>query len=223
MHALEAALHDDINHVDWMTDTTKKQAIIKLNAIQNKIGYPDKWRDYSTLKIVRGDALGNSLRSNTFEFRRQLNKIGKPLDKKEWGMTPPTVNAYYNPLQNDINFPAGILQPPFYDFKADDGLNFGGIGAVIGHELTHGFDDSGRQFDAEGNLKDWWTPEDDKAFEQRAQCLVALGRGDEAEAALKKMVERGEARFAGHAVSALAAIAMEGKRYGEAARLRPAS
>ncbi|PYP93292.1 MAG: M13 family peptidase [Candidatus Angelobacter sp. Gp1-AA117] len=172
VHALEAALHDDINHVDWMTDTTKKQAIIKLNAIQNKIGYPDKWRDYSTLKIVRGDALGNSLRSNTFEFRRQLNKIGKPLDKKEWGMTPPTVNAYYNPLQNDINFPAGILQPPFYDFKADDGLNFGGIGAVIGHELTHGFDDSGRQFDAEGNLKDWWTPEDDKAFEQRAQCLV---------------------------------------------------
>ena len=172
VQALEAALHDDINHLDWMTDITKKQAIIKLNAIQNKIGYPDKWRDYSTLKIVRGDALGNSLRSNTFEFRRQLNKINKPLDKKEWGMTPPTVNAYYNSLQNNINFPAGILQPPFYDFKADDGLNFGGMGAVIGHELTHGFDDSGRQFDADGNFKDWWTQEDAKAFQQRAQCLV---------------------------------------------------
>ena len=146
--------------------------MIKLEAIQNKIGYPDKWRDYSTLKIVRGDALGNSLRSNAFEFRRQLNKVGKPLDKQEWGMTPPTVNAYYNPTQNNINFPAGILQPPFYDFKADDGLNFGGIGAVIGHELTHGFDDQGRLFDPVGNLKDWWTPEDAKAFEQRAQCLV---------------------------------------------------
>src|SRR5437764_754178 len=172
VQALEAALRQDISSLDWMTETTKKQALIKLEAIQNKIGYPDKWRDYSTLKIVRGDALGNSLRSNAFEFRRQVNKIGKPLDKQEWGMTPPTVNAYYNPTQNNINFPAGILQPPFYDFKADDGLNFGGIGAVIGHELTHGFDDQGRLFDPVGNLKDWWTPEDAKAFEQRAECLV---------------------------------------------------
>jgi putative endopeptidase len=172
VHELEAALKEDITNLPWMTEVTKKQALIKLAAIQNKIGYPDKWRDYSALKIVRGDALGNSLRANAFEFRRQLNKIGKPLDKQEWGMTPPTVNAYYNPLQNNINFPAGILQPPFYDFKADDALNFGGIGAVIGHELTHGFDDSGRQFDAQGNLRDWWTPEDGKAFEQRAQCLV---------------------------------------------------
>jgi predicted metalloendopeptidase len=170
--ALEAALRQDITELSWMTDTTKKQALIKLEAIENKIGYPDHWRDYSTLKIVRGDALGNSLRANEFETRRQLNKIGKPLDKQEWGMTPPTVNAYYNPTQNNINFPAGILQPPFFDFKADDGLNFGGIGAVIGHELTHGFDDEGRQFDAVGNLHDWWTPEDGKAFEERAQCLV---------------------------------------------------
>ena len=172
VQALEAALKEDITNLPWMTDATKKQALVKLDAIQNKIGYPNKWRDYSSLKIVRGDALGNFNRANEFEVRRQLNKIGKPLDKQEWEMTPPTVNAYYNPFENDINFPAGILQPPFYDFKADDGLNFGAIGAVIGHELTHGFDDQGRKFDAEGNLKDWWTPEDAKAFEERAQCLV---------------------------------------------------
>jgi putative endopeptidase len=172
VHALEDALGRDIQGLDWMSDTTKKQAMIKLAAIMNKIGYPSKWRDYSALKIVRGDALGNSLRANEFEVHRQLNKIGKPLDKQEWQMTPPTVNAYYDPLENDINFPAGILQPPFYDFKADDALNFGGIGAVIGHELTHGFDDQGAQFDAEGNLKSWWTPEDEKAFKERTQCIV---------------------------------------------------
>jgi predicted metalloendopeptidase len=124
------------------------------------------------LKIVRGDALGNSLRANAFEVHRQLAKIGKPLDKQEWQMTPPTVNAYYDPTENDINFPAGILQPPFYDFKADDALNFGGMGAVIGHELTHGFDDQGALFDPEGNLKNWWTPEDEKAFKERTQCIV---------------------------------------------------
>ena len=172
VQALEEALRQDITNLPWMTETTKKQALIKLEAIQNKIGYPNKWRDYSTLKVVRGDALGNSLRANEFELQRQLNKIGKALDRQEWGMTPPTVNAYYNPLQNNINFPAGILQPPFFDFKADDGLNFGSIGAVIGHELTHGFDDQGRQFDKDGNLRDWWTAEDGKAFEQRAQCIV---------------------------------------------------
>lgn len=170
--ALEEALRQDITTLPWMTEATKKQALIKLDAIANKIGYPSKWRDYSTLKIVRGDALGNSIRSNEFEVRRQLNKIGKPLDKQEWQMTPPTVNAYYDPTENNINFPAGILQPPFYDFKADDGLNFGAIGAVIGHELTHGFDDQGRQFDKDGNLRDWWTEEDGKAFDQRAQCIV---------------------------------------------------
>lgn len=172
VQALEAALRQDITSLPWMTETTKKQALIKLDAIQNKIGYPSKWRDYSALEIVRGDALGNSVRSNEFEFQRQLNKIGKPRDTQEWLMTPPTVDAYYDPTENDVNFPAGTLQPPFFDFKADDGLNFGAIGGGIGHELTHGFDDQGRQFDKDGNLKDWWTPEDAKAFEQRAQCLV---------------------------------------------------
>jgi predicted metalloendopeptidase len=169
---LEAALHQDISELPWMSEVTKKQALVKLAAVQNKIGYPSKWRDYTALKIVRGDALGNSMRANAFETHRQLAKIGKPLDKQEWQMTPPTVNAYYNPTENDINFPAGILQPPFYDFKADDALNFGGMGAVIGHELTHGFDDEGALFDPEGNLKNWWTPEDEKAFKERTQCIV---------------------------------------------------
>ncbi|MGE5242790.1 MAG: M13 family metallopeptidase [Betaproteobacteria bacterium] len=172
VHELESALQQDITNLDWMTEATKKQALVKLHAITNKIGYPDRWRDYSTLSIVRGDALGNSARANAFEFRRQLNKIGKPLDKSEWGMTPPTVNAYYNPLENNVNFPAGILQPPFYSASRDAALNFGGAGAVIGHELTHGFDDQGRLFDADGNLKDWWTPEDAKAFQDRTSCLV---------------------------------------------------
>jgi predicted metalloendopeptidase len=172
VNQLEAALHQDISELPWMSDVTKKQALVKLDAIRNKIGYPAKWRDYSALKIERGDALGNSLRANAFETHRQLAKIGKPLDKQEWQMTPPTVNAYYDPTENNINFPAGILQPPFYDFKADDALNFGGMGAVIGHELTHGFDDQGALFDPEGNLKNWWTPEDEKAFKDRTQCIV---------------------------------------------------
>ncbi|PYX87210.1 MAG: M13 family peptidase [Acidobacteria bacterium] len=172
IHALEKALESDIKGLSWMTDTTKQAALVKLAVIANKIGYPDKWRDYSTLEIVRGDALGNQQRADAFEFRRQLKKIGKDVDKMEWGMTPPTVNAYYNPVENNINFPAGILQPPFYDNKMDDAVNFGGIGAVIGHELTHGFDDEGRQFDAQGNLRDWWTPQDQKAFNERAQCIV---------------------------------------------------
>ena len=172
VHELEAALEKDIHALTWMTDATKKEALVKLHAVTNKIGYPDRWRDYSALTIVRGDALGNSQRANAFEFHRQLNKIGKPVDKTEWSMTPPTVNAYYNPLQNNINFPAGILQSPFYNVKTDRGVNYGGAGAVIGHELTHGFDDQGRQFDARGNLKDWWTPADAKAFVERAQCFV---------------------------------------------------
>ena len=172
VNQLEAALHQDISELPWMSEVTKKQALVKLAAIQNKIGYPAKWRDYSALKIEPGDALGNSLRANAFESHRQLAKIGKPLDKQEWQMTPPTVNAYYDPTENNINFPAGILQPPFYDFKADDALNFGGMGAVIGHELTHGFDDQGALFDAEGNLHDWWTPADQKAFKERTQCIV---------------------------------------------------
>jgi len=169
---IEAAMSQDLNQLTWMTPATKKRALDKLHGVTNKIGYPDKWRDYSALRIVRGDALGNSLRSNEFEMNRQLQKIGKPVDRQEWGMTPPTVNAYYDPQMNNINFPAGILQPPFFDKQADDAINYGAIGAVIGHELTHGFDDEGRQFDAQGNLDDWWTTADAKAFDKREQCLV---------------------------------------------------
>jgi endothelin-converting enzyme/putative endopeptidase len=169
---VEGALERDINALDWMTDATKRQAFAKLHATANKIGYPDQWRDYSALSIERGDAVGNSHRANTFEVHRQLSKIGKPVDKNEWGMTPPTVNAYYNPLENNINFPAGILQPPFYGAGRDAAINYGGAGAVIGHELTHGFDDQGRQFDGSGNLKDWWTPDDAAAYKQRSSCLV---------------------------------------------------
>jgi putative endopeptidase len=155
-----------------MTASTRQQALAKLRGISNKIGYPDKWRDYTALTIERGDAVGNSHRANAFEFHRQLNKINKAVDKNEWSMTPPTVNAYYNPLENNINFPAGMLQPPFYAAGRDAALNYGGAGAVIGHELTHGFDDQGRQFDAAGNLNDWWTADDSKAFTERANCFV---------------------------------------------------
>ena len=172
VHELEAALKQDITELSWMTAETKKQALEKLSRIDNKIGYPDKWRDYSTLNIVRGDALGNSLRANQFEFNRQLKKVGQPVDRSEWEMSPPTVNAYYNPLENNVNFPAGILQPPFYDQKADDAVNYGAIGVVIGHELTHGFDDQGSQFDADGNLRDWWTPKDREQFDKLEQCFV---------------------------------------------------
>jgi putative endopeptidase len=170
--AIEKALSKDIEELPWMTAETKKQAHIKLAAITNKIGYPEKWRDYSALKIVRDDALGNFARARAFEQQRQLAKIGKPVDLGEWLMSPPTVNAYYSPQTNSINFPAGILQPPFYDNTLDDAVNFGGIGAVIGHELTHGFDDQGRQFDLKGNMRDWWTEQDGKEFEKRADCFV---------------------------------------------------
>ena len=172
VHELEAALKADITDLSWMTPDTKKQALEKLSRIDNKIGYPDKWRDYGKLNIVRGDAIGNSVRANQFEFNRQLGKIGKPVDRNEWGMTPPTVNAYYNPLENNVNFPAGILQPPFYDYRADDSTNFGSIGVVIGHELTHGFDDEGSQFDANGNLRDWWTSKDKEEFNKLEECFV---------------------------------------------------
>jgi predicted metalloendopeptidase len=172
VHELEAALKQDIGELSWMGPATKKQALDKLAHIDNKIGYPNKWRDYSTLEIVRGDAMGNSLRANAFEFRRQLNKIGKPVDRQEWEMTPPTVNAYYNPLENNVNFPAGILQPPFYDKNADASTNLGAVGAVIGHELTHGFDDEGSQFDAQGNLRNWWTPQDEERFKKLEGCFV---------------------------------------------------
>ncbi len=169
---IENAMDRDIDTLDWMSATTKTRAKEKLHWVANKIGYPDKWRDYSKLEVKPEDALGNTLRANEFENDRQLNKIGKPVDHSEWGMTPPTVNAYYDPSMNDINFPAGILQPSFYDPKQDDAVNYGHIGAVIGHELTHGFDDEGKKFDAKGNLSDWWTAEDTKKFEGRTDCLV---------------------------------------------------
>jgi len=169
--ALEKSLNRNIDELPWMTPETKKQALIKLAAIRNKIGYPDKWRDYSKLRVDRADLVGNVLRAGEFESNRQLEKIGKPVDKLEWGMTPPTVNAYYSGSNNEIVFPAGILQPPFFDNSMDDPVNLGGIGLVIGHELTHGFDDKGRKFDAKGNLRDWWTEKDAKEFEQRAACI----------------------------------------------------
>ena len=172
VHDIEAAMGRDIDSLDWMSPATKVRAKEKLHAVANKIGYPDKWRDYSSLKIAPDDAFGNSERATEFENDRELNKIGKPVDHSEWGMTPPTVNAYYDPSMNDINFPAGILQPSFYDKSQEDAVNYGHIGAVIGHELTHGFDDEGKKFDAKGNLSDWWTPEDTKKFESRTDCLV---------------------------------------------------
>jgi len=169
---IEQAMEEDLNQLSWMGPETKKQALEKLHAVVNKIGYPDKWRDYSSVEIKPDDFVGNVHRATTFEAKRQLAKIGKPLDRGEWGMTPPTVNAYYNPQMNDINFPAGVLQPPLYDPKLDDAPNYGNTGGTIGHELTHGFDDEGRQFDSKGNLRDWWTKEDSEQFEKRAQCIV---------------------------------------------------
>ncbi len=168
---IEEAMERDLSTLPWMTDATRKQALLKLHTIVNKIGYPDKWRDYSSVDIKRDDFFGDIDRADRFEYRRDIAKIGKPLDRTEWGMTPPTVNAYYNPQMNDINFPAGVLQPPLFDSKLDDAPNYGNTGATIGHELTHGFDDEGRQFDAKGNLKDWWTPEDSKEFESRVKCV----------------------------------------------------
>jgi putative endopeptidase len=168
---LESSLRKDISDLDWMTIKTKQQALAKLATFVKKIGYPDKWRDYSALTIVRGDLVGNSKRANEFEHRRQLAKIGKPVDRAEWLMSPPTVNAYYNPLMNEIVFPAGILQPPFFDRSLDDAVNYGAIGGVIGHEMTHGFDDQGRQFDKDGNLSDWWTESDAMQFTKRTDCV----------------------------------------------------
>ena len=168
---IEQAMQSEIEHLDWMNPATKTEALRKLHAVRNKIGYPDKWRDYSKLEIQPGAYFGNALRATRFENARQWAKVGKPVDRTEWGMTPPTVNAYYDPQMNDINFPAGVLQPPLYDPKSDDAPNYGNTGSTIGHELTHGFDDEGRQFDAQGNLKDWWTKEDAQGFEDRINCL----------------------------------------------------
>jgi predicted metalloendopeptidase len=169
---VQAAMGDAIKNCQWMDDKTKQEALKKLAAITIKIGYPDKWRDYSTLKIDRSSYAMNAMRASEFETNRQLKKIGKPVDRSEWGMTPPTVNAYYNPNLNEIVFPAGILRPPFFNADADDAMNYGGIGAVIAHEISHGFDDQGRQYDAQGNLRDWWSAESAKKYKERAAKVV---------------------------------------------------
>jgi len=170
---LKDAMREHITKLDWMDDSTKTAALKKLNSFGVKIGYPDKWRDYSKLSIDRKSYFGNLRRAAAFNVAFNLNKIGKPVDKTEWGMTPPTVNAYYSATRNEIVFPAGILQHPFFDFKADDAVNYGGMGAVIGHEISHGFDDQGSKFDADGNLKMWWTAETRKKFEERTALLGA--------------------------------------------------
>jgi endothelin-converting enzyme/putative endopeptidase len=169
---IEDSMQSEIQALPWMGAATKQQALAKLHSIANKVGYPDQWRDYSALEITRGDEMGNTQRAAWFEFRRQLAKIGKPVDHAEWTMTPPTVNAYYDPQKNDINFPAGILQSPLFSAKSDAAPNYGNTGGTMGHELTHAFDDEGSQFDEKGNLRNWWTDADRKAFEQRAQCVV---------------------------------------------------
>lgn len=172
VHQIERQMAKDLDSVSWMSAETKQQALIKLHAVANKIGYPDKWRDYSSVKILDNDYFGNWYRANEFESKRERDKIGKPADRSEWEMTPPTVNAYYEPTENNINFPAGILQPPFYSNSATDAVNYGAIGVVIGHELTHAFDDQGRKFDADGNLKDWWQASDEQHFNKLADCFV---------------------------------------------------
>jgi len=169
---LRAALQARIQGLDWMGPATKEAALKKLAAFTVKMGYPDTWRDYDALEVTRASYAANLQRARTFEFKRDLAKLGRPVDRREWDMTPPTVNAGYNPQMNEIVFPAGILQPPFFDPKADDAVNYGGIGVVIGHEMTHAFDDEGRQYDAQGNLKEWWTPEDAKGFAARAERMV---------------------------------------------------
>ena len=168
---IETAMGERIRELDWMSPETRQRALVKLAGIRNKIGYPDKWRDYSSVTIGPDDFAGNVERAHQFETRRDINKIGKPVDHGEWDMSAPTVDAYYNPQMNDINFPAGVLQPPLYDPKMDDAPNYGNTGGTIGHELTHGFDDEGSQFDAHGNLKNWWTKEDREKFDARTKCV----------------------------------------------------
>jgi len=183
---VENALDRDIQSLDWMSATTKKQAAFKLAAIEDKIGYPNQWHDFSSVKITRTSYLQNVKQATTFELHRQLEKIGRPVDRIDWTMTPPTVNAYYDPQLNTINFPAGILQPPYFDKGSDEAVNYGGIGAVIGHEITHGFDDEGRKFDANGNLRDWWTTADAKAYEERGKCIVDQYTQEVPEAGVKQ-------------------------------------
>src|SRR5258705_246111 len=216
VHNLEVALKTDLSTLSWMSEPTRKQAIVKLDAFLNKIGYPDKWRDYSSLQVDRASYTSNRFHAGAFAKHRDLNKIGKPVDKTEWGMSPPTVNAYYNPQINEIVFPAGILQPPYFDAEADDAYNYGGMGAVIGHEMTHGFDDQGRQFNSTGNLTNWWTDADLKAFNERAQCVISQFDGFEVEKGLNqngKLVVGESIADLGGLVIAYAAFqkAMEGK------------
>ena len=213
---LVAALRSDISTLSWMSDPTRKQAITKLEAFIRKIGYPDKWRDYSALTIDRGPYVTNVIRADSFETQRDLRKIGQPVDKTEWGMTPPTVNAYYNPAINEIVFPAGIMQPPFFSVAFDDALNYGAMGSVIGHEMTHGFDDQGRQYDASGNLSNWWTDADMAKFKERAECIVKQFDGFEVEPGLfqnGKLVQGESIADLGGLVVAYAAFqkSMEGK------------
>jgi predicted metalloendopeptidase len=169
---LKLAFKEGIQGLEWMGDATQKEALDKLANFNTKIGYPDEWRDYSKLTVQKDDLAGNFKRFNEFEYRRTIDKLGKPIDRNEWLMTPQTVNAYYNPPMNEIVFPAAILHPPFFDMAADDAVNYGGIGAVIGHEISHGFDDQGRKSDGKGILRDWWTPEDEAEFQKRAQLMV---------------------------------------------------
>jgi putative endopeptidase len=214
---LIGALKSDVPELSWMGPDTKKAALEKLEAFQIKIGYPDKWRDYSALTVDKGSYLANERRAIAFENARDLNKIGKPVDRSEWQMTPPTVNAYYDATMNEIVFPAGILQPPFYDPKADDAVNYGGMGAAIGHEITHGFDDEGSQFDAKGNLRDWWTKDDRKNFDERASCVQKQFDGYEVEPGLhengKLVLGESIADLGGLAISYAAyEKSIEGKR-----------
>jgi putative endopeptidase len=195
VHNLIDTLREDLSTLDWMSAATREQALHKLDAMTLKIGYPDKWRDYSAFHVERVAYAENVKRGDAFEVARDLAKIGKPVDRTEWGMTPPTVNAYYSPLHNEIVFPAGILQPPYFDAKADDAINYGSIGSIMGHEMTHGFDDQGAQFDADGNLKNWWTPDDLKNFHERGECIVKEFDAFEVEPGLHEngKLEEGEA------------------------------
>jgi endothelin-converting enzyme/putative endopeptidase len=186
VHAIEAALNRDIDAATWLSDASKQAAHVKLAAQIDKIGYPDRWRDYSSLQIKRDDFVGNISRASRFEIDHRLSKFGKPTDRQAWGMSPPTVNAYEDTPTNTINFPAGILQPPFFEASASDAVNYGGIGAVIGHEIIHGFDDQGRKFDAQGNLRDWWTPQDAANYDQRDKCIQDEYTQDVPEAGVKQ-------------------------------------
>ena len=186
VHSIESALETDIEHLDWMSTATKQQALVKLKGIEDKIGYPSRWRDYSSVKIVRDSYLHNVAEATSFEFERFVAKIGKPVDRREWTMTPPTINAYYDVQLNTINFPAGILQPPYFDPSMDDSVNYGAIGMVIGHEIIHGFDDQGRKFDSHGNLRDWWTSEDSKLYDERGKCISEEYTQDVPDAGVKQ-------------------------------------